>query len=104
MQYLHPSIALAAVAALAAGAANAGPAGADQAAAGTQWERGALVEQLSTAGSLPPGEAVTAAPRVSIYFDQQATRPGLPPELGNTHRGRSIMLEYLQQARDNGRS
>ena len=68
------------------------------------WERGQLMgllgEQGTGVGGSDAGTAQTA-PRVVIYFDASGTEPGLMQELGNTHAGRSIMLRYLEQARNN---
>jgi hypothetical protein len=66
------------------------------------WERGELLnlmrdQQLGAADL--DAEAIT--PRVKIYYDASGTQPGLPRDLGNTHAGRSIMLKYLEQARNN---
>ncbi len=69
------------------------------------WERGELLDMLRDqqfgAATL---DAEATAPRVIIYLDESGTQPGLPKDLGNTHAGRSIMLKYLEQARNNASS
>ena len=71
-------------------------------------ERGQLMNLLREQGKVvggPDADIGWTAPRVVIYFDASGTEPGLTQGLGNTHAGRSIMLRYLEQARDNsGRS
>lgn len=66
------------------------------------WERGEMLKLVHEKGIGQSGADVTAASaRVVIYFDSTASEPGLPRDLGNTHAGRSIMLKYLEQARNN---
>lgn len=106
MAHLRSMITLATIGAIAAGAAGADARydGPDNVAP-AKWERGALMEHVAGAVDPSSADAATAAqPRVIIYFDKHATRPGLPRDLGNTHRGRSIMLEYLQAARNSSQS
>lgn len=65
------------------------------------WERGKLMNKVIDQEALSQPEVDLAAqpPRVTVYFDRHGTEPGLPPDLGNTQQGRSIMLKYLEQAR-----
>ncbi len=69
------------------------------------WERGEMLNLIrDTQNGMADADGPATAPRVTIYFDQTGTQPGLPGDLGNTHAGRSIMLKYLDQARTNAAS
>ena len=69
-----------------------------------RWERGEMLELLKETGSEQRAGSTTDRPRVVIYMDETATEPGLQRTLGNTHAGRSVMLRYLEQARENASS
>ena len=76
--------------------------GASGSATKSRWERGQMLELLKQKSINRPRDRSPAnSPRVVIYMDQTATEPGLPRTLGNTNASRSIMLEYLEQARSN---
>lgn len=69
------------------------------------WDRGHILRLIEEQDVDQPGvELGQTTARVVIYFDSTASEPGLPRSLGNTNAGRSIMLKYLEQARNNAPS